>query len=151
MFFERGTIAFFHKWDNKFLFSGMFAHKNWDLRGNELVQLQGPAVSLRFGLTRDLKAVQAFIQRPRSASLPRRSLNAQQIRFANLQNNTNLLTGFCVNLPFLHGPSGTPVPTNNPVIIRVNKNLSLKTGAWTYSRHFMRHHIREHMECSPTV
>ena len=48
---------------------------------------------------------------------PRRSLNAQQIRFANL------LTGFCANLPFLHGPSGTPVPTNNPVIIRVNKNL----------------------------
>ena len=36
-----------------------------------------------------------------------------------------MLTGFCVNLPFLHGPSGTPVPTNNPVIIRVNKNLSL--------------------------
>ena len=39
MFFERGTIAFFHKWDDKFLFVGMFAHKNWDLRGNELVQL----------------------------------------------------------------------------------------------------------------
>ena len=27
MFFERGTIAFFHKWDDKFLFTAKSTHK----------------------------------------------------------------------------------------------------------------------------